>query len=409
MQWLLLSMILLMPFEKSPYLRFGDSFLSFFPDFTAIKLLGLIGLVLVFWLVLTGQSRLRLWQFPSSRIFLVFLGILAVAALFSGAGPRSLTRYLGLTLFLPIMLVAIQSENDVRKALSVCVGVMILTAPYAYRQVLRFGGRMGVGLYEPNYYAIALVLLLPLALVIAMQQVSWGKRAFWWIGAGMLFGCLILAGSRGGFVGALVSLGIFFMRMTHRRVLVPLIAIASLFAIVLIVPSTLSQRLMATLNPHVADAGVQASNEAHLDLLYAGISMIEANPIFGVGLGKFHEMSSVYFDVAKNRIAHNTFIHLGAESGIPAILAFLLLLGYVSHSLLRSGRLALEHGRTDVYEWTIAMQAGLTGYMLSACFISAQFEKFFWAIIFLSMALERVFAIAAPPQPTMESPTWTEA
>jgi hypothetical protein len=44
--WILLGMILVMPFEKNPYLKLSSSFLGLFPDFTMIKLLGLVGLVL---------------------------------------------------------------------------------------------------------------------------------------------------------------------------------------------------------------------------------------------------------------------------------------------------------------------------------------------------------------------------
>ena len=40
--WLLLAMIFIMPFEANPYLYLAPNVLGVFPDFTVIKLLGLL-------------------------------------------------------------------------------------------------------------------------------------------------------------------------------------------------------------------------------------------------------------------------------------------------------------------------------------------------------------------------------
>src|SRR5207245_9423336 len=41
--WLLAFMILIMPYEANPYLYIAPNLLGVFPDFTVIKLLGLVG------------------------------------------------------------------------------------------------------------------------------------------------------------------------------------------------------------------------------------------------------------------------------------------------------------------------------------------------------------------------------
>src|SRR5688572_16736121 len=123
--WLLLCMICIMPFEKNPYLKIGDSFLGIFPEFTLIKLLGLVGLVWVLWQVGTGQLSVGLLASRQGKAFFAFLGIVVVAGQVSGTGILAFTRYLSLALFFPITLAAVQSEQDVRRALWACVGVMI--------------------------------------------------------------------------------------------------------------------------------------------------------------------------------------------------------------------------------------------------------------------------------------------
>ena len=217
--WLLLCMILIMPFEKNPYLKISESFLGIFPEFTLIKLLGLVGLVWVLWQIGTGQISVGLFASRQGKAFFVFLGIVVLAGQISGTGILAFTRYLSLALFFPITLAAVQSEQDVKRALWACVGVMILVFPYALRQLLRFGGRLGVGLYEPNYLALALVLLLPLAVVMARQRETTGQQAYWFAGVGILFASLILTGSRGGFLGLLTGMGLLCFKSARRPLL----------------------------------------------------------------------------------------------------------------------------------------------------------------------------------------------
>ena len=79
--------------------------------------------------------------------------------------------------------------------------------------MLRFGDRLGVGLYESNYLATILVLLVPLAFTVRCQQRDPTRRTLW-LGAGLLLVLMVfLTSSRGGFVGLLVA-GIVFV---YRR------------------------------------------------------------------------------------------------------------------------------------------------------------------------------------------------
>jgi O-antigen ligase len=286
---------------------------------------------------------------------------------------------------------------------------MILVFPYALRQLLRFGGRLGVGLYEPNYFALALVLLMPLAIVSARQRETAIQQACWFAGVGILFASLILTSSRGGFLGFLIGMGLLCFKSTRRPFLVTSVATVGLLLFVFVVPTDLGQRLQASFDTDVQDTGVAASTEAHLDLFKAGWGMISANPVFGVGLGQFQEQSSVYYDVAHPRIAHNTYIQIAAESGIPALIAFLLFIGLILHSLSHIATMAGAQGRLHIRQWAVALQAGLVGYLVSAFFLSAQFEKFFWLIVFLSIAMERILVAEATVQEEpIGEPPWAK-
>lgn len=97
-----------------------------------------------------------------------------------------------------------------------------------------------------------------------------------------------------------------------------------------------------------------------------------------------------YPHLVKPRIAHNTYLHIGAESGFIILACFLLFLVLVFQSLNRSAQYALAMHEPRIYEWVIGIQCGLCGWFVSAFFVSAQYEKFFWAVIFMTIVLERI-------------------
>ncbi|HEU4367806.1 MAG TPA: hypothetical protein VFV05_06185, partial [Methylomirabilota bacterium] len=211
---LLLLMILIMPYEASPYLYLGENLLGVFPDFTVIKLLGLLGFGWAALRLTAGDPAARLLGSRPARLFLAFFAVMVVVALAHGTGFQyAVSRYLGFLVFLPFVVVAVRSETDLRRVLKVMVLSYVLVFPYALRQMWRFGDRLGVGVYETNYLAAILVLLVPVAFVFAAQErEAWGRAL--WTGSGLLLVAMVfLTSSRGGFLGLLAA----GMAFVYRR------------------------------------------------------------------------------------------------------------------------------------------------------------------------------------------------
>ncbi len=402
--WILLAMIAIMPFEQNPYLYISESFLGVFPDFTMIKLLGLVGLGWAVFEAMTGRVRLGLLESSQGRAFFLFLVSVVFAGIIGGAGLRPLTRLISIICFFPLVLAVVQAERNLRLALGAAGSIMILTFPYGYRQVLRFGGRYGVGLYETNYLALALVLVLPITFVLSRLTTTGWRRMFWTAGTGILLLEIILTGSRGGFLGLLVISTLISIRFLKQRALA-FVVLTCLLIITIVFPTTLGYRLRASgLDSDVQDAGTRASDETRLEVLKAGLRMIQANPLTGVGLGNFKPSTTAY-GAQSSVIAHNTYLQIAAELGLPALMAFMWLLSVTYVSLTRSQHLAASVDRPDLANLAIAMRVGLTGWMISAFFLSAEFEKFFWLMVFLSICLERIVvnvAQDAEPNPVPE-------
>jgi O-antigen ligase len=383
---ILLLILLIMPFEFSPYLHLADSFLGVVPDLTAIKLLGLIGLVLTAARALSGRASLDLAGSAQARMFLLFLGVAAASGLANGGGAIVVSRVLSIALFLPLVLGVVEDERDLVRALKTAAAAYVLVFPYGWRQMLRFGGRYGVGLYEPNYLALAILLVLPLAWVWWRHAGTPAARVGWAAGAAVLGVSLVWTASRGALVGLAVASVIGWSTLARRRFSSALLLAAGC-AVFVLVPTTLRDRALASSD---GAAGVEASNRARLESLDAGLRMVEASPLLGIGLGRFQEEAPRHG--AEELMAHNTYLEIAAEMGLFALAAFVAILAAAWRSLGRSRRWALDAGNERLADAAAAMRVGLAGYAVGAVFLSAEFEKIVWLAIFLSICLERIAA-----------------
>lgn len=382
-------MLLVMPYEANPYLYLAEDLFGIFPDFTLIKLLGLVGFAWAALRIMSGAPVPGLLGSRVGRLFLLFFAGVVFAGLASGTGFTAVSRYLAFLLFLPFVLVAVRGQRELRIVLYAVAGSLILVFPYALRQMIRFESRLGVGLYETNYFAAILVLVIPLAFALALQQPPGPKRWRWLGGATVLLGMLFLTASRGGFVGLLVAAMVFVYR--RRGALGALAVLAALVVAVFVLPTDLGTRALASLfqDPAELPPGLEQSNRAHAALFWAALRMIADNPVFGVGPARFKELSTLYTDPdVPAHIAHNTFLEIGAEFGLPVLAVFLLLVLAVLRTLGRAMRLRGSPGARQLAGWAEGLRAGLVGFLAAGLFISAQYEKVFWVIVFLTIPIE---------------------
>lgn len=387
--WLLLLMICVMPFEQSPYLMIADSFLGIFQDFTVIKALGLVGCGWALLRLASGNTDEEgILTSLQAKLFVSFFAGVIVSSLLSGSGFLIVSKYLAFLFFLPFVLVSVKTQDDLRRVLYAMAGTLILIFPYAYRQSLRFGDRLGVGLSETNYFAANLVLVLPLAFAIALQQRTPGRRRMWLLGSGVLLLEIFLTSSRGGFLGLLAA-GMVFV--TRRRGFGAAFTLAAaMIAAIVVLPTDLGQRALATIGGAEPPPGLEQSNMAHTALFWAGFRMIAAAPLWGVGPFNFKSLSGYYSGLDISFMAHNTYLEVAAELGIPVFVIFVSLLLVALGAFGRASRL---HGSPEAEElagWGEGLRAGFVGFAVAGTFISAEYEKYFWVVIFLSIVVDRL-------------------
>lgn len=110
----------------------------------------------------------------------------------------------------------------------------------------------------------------------------------------------------------------------------------------------------------------------------AGIHMIEANPLFGVGGDAFAENEPLYEEfhmVGSAPAPHNIYIKLLAESGIPAFLLFMAFLVYI----IKINFKELLHRN----EWFLF--SSLLSLLLMGLTLGILYDKYVWLAIALIM------------------------
>ena len=128
--------------------------------------------------------------------------------------------------------------------------------------------------------------------------------------------------------------------------------------------------------------------------------MVKAHPWVGIGLGNFKPLMTRYADPEDkiDTIAHNTYIEVAAELGLPALIVFLAIFVAAYEALGQVRRRA--PGPNLLHQAAFGMQAGLVGYAVSMFFLSAEYQKLLWLVIFLSMCLP---PLARPAEPETSS------
>jgi len=148
--------------------------------------------------------------------------------------------------------------------------------------------------------------------------------------------------SRGVLLGSIAVIAIMlFATKGNRKLLISgIVIITLLISSAIIFSHSDKSRYTASRYQSVdSDFGVNT----RLQYWKMALSMIKDNPVFGVGIGNFNSAYPLYrteaIDKAErdtmNSKAHNGYLHLAATSGIPALIAYLALIGFVIQGLWR--------------------------------------------------------------------------
>ncbi len=263
--------------------------------------------------------------------------------------------------------------------------------------------RMGVHVADVNAAGsfFAMTLLLASAHIVNRRHVR-APRYRWlrftaWSAAALLAGAAMwISGSRMALVASLGGLGAMVAMASPLRFRAwPRWAIvtAGICAVVVIVA------LVLGLDPRPS-ASRTASRMVTMraDFMITGLRMVASAPVFGVGIGRYYEMSggfmpsSIYWFYFHEN-AHNNFLQIAGELGLTGLAMFLWLLGAAA---VRIGRgLRADSGDRLLAGAAVGLGAFVATWMTSHPMLVPEVAYPFW--ILLGAALARADGNAQPP------------
>ena len=323
-----------------------------------------ISLSLIFWIIILIREKQKL-IFPSFFWPLLVYAALSLVSSFLSVNPEmSLkdSRELLLFLIIPIVYTGFSEEKVLKKANLALLASAYLSCFYSLFIVLFKpppGGRISGFMGNPMTQAGLLLLFSCMALsmlILCKDRI----RYLWGLGFLLSLVALILTQTRSAWVGLVIAAAlILFLYKPKALIIVPL-AVGLFY---LASPQLIKKRALSSFSMK------HPLNKPRIEYMRAGIEIIGDFPLFGTGPDTvdmvFQNPKYGLSDEAKNNVhLHNNIIQIGAERGIPTLLAWLAFMVWVFISLLK----LLKNKDPTLYPFTVAALAGLLAFSIAGLF-----------------------------------------
>jgi len=329
--------------------------------------------------ILLQKEKVRLpfpvWLFGA---FLLWAFVGALQSPYRDYALVNVLDYLKLLVILVVAVNAFQTEGQLRFYLLVVLGCFVLF-PVRFALVgYVMGGNVlanrlvSYQMYaNSNDFATLSLLALGIAMAVTFSGSTWTLAR---LGAGFsafaLLVVILLTQSRGAFIGLVVGMGPALVLIGAKR---PgrLIVYGGIIALVigLAIPSSAWERLsgMANLTSSstIARADPEGSAAQRFEVLKAGWYMLLDHPVFGVGLGTYAVANATYAPHVGMYVAHNTYLSVAAETGVPGFILWLACIGSVLRYAYRIRRHAAPSALATQQSW---IERGFFAFLLAATF-----------------------------------------
>lgn len=301
-----------------------------------------------------------------------------------------------------ILVIHYFGKKDIRLLIGFCIIPAVIASLYGIAQYTNLDplnwmipgyfkrGLMVSFFGHKNYFAIFLLLMIPLSIFQALTSEKKMSAVIFIVSTGIMVLALVLSKSRGAIISFFLAVligsilyvlknrGNFLREAKTRKILISLILLS--FLLVLFLPEDIRR-----------DFKGSAPNLVIRFTYYrAALEVIGRNPFLGVGPGNFmisyplNKKHKVYTDDPNQVLnhVHNDFLEIWAEYGLVALLAYLGILGCFIKDWVKRYRTADETRQqvtlililSSVVSYTICSQATVAGRYISSSF-------YFWTVL----------------------------
>jgi probable O-glycosylation ligase (exosortase A-associated) len=274
----------------------------------------------------------------------------------------------------------------------------------------RYSDGPGGFMSDNNSFALVLNMMLPLLVGIAVVEKEKVIKAVAWTMAGLCLLTILFTFSRGGLL-TLCAIAPMILWRSRRRGLVAVVLALGILGFVAFSSDDLMRDYVeraSTISEYEEDGSAQGRINAWVTSWRAFVDY----PLYGVGpnnlVSVFHRYSP---EEDRFRVAHNAYLQILAECGLPALLLFLGAIGAAFWGMRRLRR------ETDTPLWAEVyarmLQISIVAYLIGSMFLNTAYSEPIYHLVALSVCLElAVRAEAEAPaeeeaaEPVEELPWW---
>jgi O-antigen ligase len=377
--------------EPGPY---GVSFI------TPTRAIGLIVFLRRIIDLLLGRSLLRAsrtWLPVVGLLLVLWLGLTLYRTIDLSAGLTAWFTYLQLLVSVVLVADFVREERHLRILLVLLAALGALNGTYAIYQhyVLAIDRVTGIiPDVNPNRFALLQLMVfcfgLPFlgAFTLGPSTAAWVPRLLVVLALPTAYS-ILLSLSRGAFLAAPAT-GLYYLTIMYRPNFRRLLVVATTVAIVLaLAPTPVFERF--NLIPRgLHDATLHADSSARTRLLYLsiGLEMGRDHPLTGVGIGQFNKYIMSYGNLSDipAESAHNMYVQMFAEGGIPGIALFLALLA-MSLFTARCSHDPRWMGTPMMSAAARGAELALVAFSIAGFFDSSGHAKVAWIMMGVAVAL----------------------
>lgn len=363
-----------------------------FPALWPLRLVLVTSLLLLITVLFNGglaKARLTLfWKSRTFRWFVAMLGIMFLSVFTSIYKSKSLFFLIDFCEFFGIILLAfncqINRKEDLKFSLMGTALALFVMAIICYVSPRYVGeGQVAANLsYDPNDTALFFVMMLALILP-AMNYVP---RFYKWCLctlAVMGGGVIILTQSRGGLIACIVTLA-FWGLSRGVKGLFRFFVVAGL-GLALVIATVPGEKLarFSTLFNLEEDYNVTAKH-GRLDVWKNGLKLLQDNWLTGTGVVTFAVAEGRINEGGKWSSAHNSFLQVAVELGMPGFFIFMGM-------LFSAYRMAKPRNNED---WLgRGIRLSLISFLVGGMFLSWGYHNVLYYLLCIAIIRERLLKI----------------
>jgi O-antigen ligase len=254
---------------------------------------------------------------------------------------------------------------------------------------------------NPNDLGAMTLLMTGLALAIATVRTE-RRRVRWAVGlcVPVMIAIMLLTQSRGVFIGLIVGFAPALLAQIRKR---PSIAVPVIIAVVVagvLLPAAVTHRLggitKLTSSETIAEADPEGSAEQRLEISKVAWRIFTDHPLIGVGIGCYADANERYSAALGKRDAHDTYLTLAAELGLPGLLLWLGLVGSVLLHLKRHRSIAVSAAPIQI----VWIYRAVVGFLVAGLFGSYSGITMFYLMLGTLWAVAQCLPAPQPaPRP----------